>query len=79
MSLLSIQSISDAILYDILDDILMQVNHFQCWHPQSINMWNSLKYNNAFTRPTDEKGKNDGKKKIELFSSSYKFLLQNCK
>lgn len=55
----------------------MQVNHSQCWHPQSINMWNSPKYKNAFTWPTDEKGKMMGKI-IELFLSSYEFLLRNC-
>lgn len=39
--------------------------------------WNSLTYNNAFTWPTDEKGKMMGKSP-ELFSYSYEFLLRNC-
>lgn len=39
--------------------------------------WNSLTYKNAFTWPTDEKGKMMGKSP-ELFSYSYEFLFRNC-
>lgn len=55
----------------------MQIHHFQCWNPQSTNIWNNLKRNNALTEPTNRwKKEKTHKKKQQLFSIFYEFLLK---